>query len=151
MDRFLTAMTFISKHEWGDKADGGYTDDSVDPGGETKFGVSKRANPDLDIKNLTKEQAFDRYRIKYWGGFNLESLPWPYSAAVFDSYIQHRESVVKKMLERSEGDLRALLEERRVFYLKLIAKDPKLNRFKKGWLNRINDLAKFCEVNKSLA
>ena len=29
--------------------EGGYVNDPKDPGGETKFGLSHRANPDLDI------------------------------------------------------------------------------------------------------
>jgi lysozyme family protein len=37
--------------------EGGYVNDPQDAGGETKYGVSKRAHPDLDIKNLTKHEA----------------------------------------------------------------------------------------------
>lgn len=43
-----------------------YTNDPADHGGETKFGVSKRAHPNVDIKNLTKEQAIQIYRKDYW-------------------------------------------------------------------------------------
>ena len=35
--------------------EGGYVNDPDDPGGETKFGIAKKFNPDVDIKNLTKE------------------------------------------------------------------------------------------------
>ena len=35
----------------------GIGNDSHDPGGETKYGISKRAYPDLDIANLTEEDA----------------------------------------------------------------------------------------------
>ena len=37
--------------------EGGYVNDPTDMGGETNFGITKRWYPDLDIKNLTKEQA----------------------------------------------------------------------------------------------
>ena len=33
--------------------EGGYINDPNDPGGETKYGISKRSYPALDIKNLT--------------------------------------------------------------------------------------------------
>ena len=33
--------------------EGGYVNNSRDPGGETNFGISKRAYPNVDIKNLT--------------------------------------------------------------------------------------------------
>jgi hypothetical protein len=36
-----------------------------DTGGETKYGISKKAFPHLDIKNLTIEQAIDIYRKQY--------------------------------------------------------------------------------------
>lgn len=37
-----------------------------DPGGLTKWGISKRANPDLDIANLTREDAMRVYTERYW-------------------------------------------------------------------------------------
>ena len=30
--------------------EGGYVNDPKDPGGETKYGISKRAHPDVDTK-----------------------------------------------------------------------------------------------------
>ena len=40
-------------------SEGGYSNRNPkdDPGGGTKWGISKRSYPDLDIKNLTVEQA----------------------------------------------------------------------------------------------
>lgn len=46
--------------------EGGYVDDPNDPGGETNWGISKRSYPELDIKNLTKDQARQIYETKYW-------------------------------------------------------------------------------------
>lgn len=37
-----------------------------DPGGTTKWGISKRANPDLDIPNLSRDDAIAVYRERYW-------------------------------------------------------------------------------------
>lgn len=37
--------------------EGGYVNDPSDAGGETKYGISKRAHPELDIKNLTRAEA----------------------------------------------------------------------------------------------
>ncbi len=43
------------------KREGGYSNDKNDPGGETKYGISKRSYPQLDIKNLTIQQAKEVY------------------------------------------------------------------------------------------
>lgn len=39
------------------KAEGGYVKNPNDPGGETKWGISKRSYPELDIPNLTRDDA----------------------------------------------------------------------------------------------
>jgi len=39
---------------------------SGDPGGTTKWGISQRANPDLDIASLTRSEAIEVYRERYW-------------------------------------------------------------------------------------
>jgi len=43
--------------------EGGYT---YDTGGETKFGISKRSYPNVDIENLTKEDAINIYKRDYY-------------------------------------------------------------------------------------
>ena len=45
--------------------EGGYSDDPADPGGETRWGISKRAYPNVNIKALTREQAADIYARDY--------------------------------------------------------------------------------------
>lgn len=46
--------------------EGGYVNDPNDSGGETKYGISKRAFPNEDIKNLTIERAKELYNLHYW-------------------------------------------------------------------------------------
>ena len=46
--------------------EGGWVNNPNDPGGETKYGVTKRDHPDLDIANLTLEQAKGIYFAEYW-------------------------------------------------------------------------------------
>src|SRR6266446_5348720 len=103
MTSFQTAMKFVSKWEWMDRADGAYTNDPKDPGGETKFGIAKKTHPDLEIANLSLDQALKTYYSEYWLKFQLDSLAYPFSVAVFDSYVQHRPSVVQSWL-KTQGD-----------------------------------------------
>lgn len=60
MAEFDIAIKITLRHE------GGYVNNSEDNGGETNFGISKLSYPNLDIKNLTIEQAKQIYRVNYW-------------------------------------------------------------------------------------
>jgi hypothetical protein len=40
--------------------EGGYVFNPADPGGETKYGITKRSYPSLNIKDLTLEMAKSR-------------------------------------------------------------------------------------------
>ncbi|WP_371254051.1 glycosyl hydrolase 108 family protein [Orientia tsutsugamushi] len=59
-ERFEHAVSFVLAHE------GCYSNDVDDDGGETKFGISKRIYPDLDINALTVEQAKAIYKRNFW-------------------------------------------------------------------------------------
>lgn len=46
-----------------------------DPGGATKWGVSQRAHPDIDLPNLDRDGAMQLYRTHYWMPLQLWGLP----------------------------------------------------------------------------
>jgi lysozyme family protein len=46
--------------------EGGYCNVLSDPGGETNWGISKRSYPDVDIANLTRDQAKAIYLRDFW-------------------------------------------------------------------------------------
>lgn len=46
--------------------EGGYVNDPADPGGETKYGISKRSYPQVDIKNLSLQDAKNIYYRDFW-------------------------------------------------------------------------------------
>ena len=60
MSKFDRLIPVILKNE------GGYVNDPNDLGGETNYGISKRRYPDLDIVNLTRDEAIEIYRRDYW-------------------------------------------------------------------------------------
>ena len=49
----------------------GYVNNKYDRGGETKYGISKKTYPDLDIPNLTLEAAKTIYFYDFWNEENL--------------------------------------------------------------------------------
>lgn len=66
---FAFAIERVLGHE------GGYVNNPDDPGGETNWGISKRSYPELDIKNLTRDQAIAIYNIDFWMKARCSSLP----------------------------------------------------------------------------
>jgi len=62
MADFNKAIGKTLAHEGGAK----FTDDPSDRGGATKYGISQRAYPNVDIRNLTEQQARDIYKRDYW-------------------------------------------------------------------------------------
>jgi lysozyme family protein len=64
--------------------EGGYCDVPGDPGGETKWGISKRSYPDLDIKALTREDAKKIYRRDFWDAGKMDAFDPAIAFQVFD-------------------------------------------------------------------
>jgi len=54
--------------------EGGYVNNPSDPGGETNFGISKKSYPDLNIKNLTKENAKKIYLKDFWEFYRVYEI-----------------------------------------------------------------------------
>jgi lysozyme family protein len=100
---FERAIPIILKLEGGDQPDGGYVNNPHDPGGETKFGIAKKYNPNVDIQNLTRAQATEIYRTKYWTPTQCDSLPWPLSLVHFDCAVNQGPGRAALILQRSVG------------------------------------------------
>jgi lysozyme family protein len=54
--------------------EGDYVWDHDDLGGETKYGISKRSYPDLDIKKLTLDDACAIYKRDFWDVMRLSEV-----------------------------------------------------------------------------
>lgn len=81
---FNQAFKITLRHEVGNALDGAYHKDPNDSGGETKYGISKKAYPKVDIKNLTEAQAKDIYEQDYWHGMKLDSIYQGVRLLLFD-------------------------------------------------------------------
>lgn len=54
--------------------EGGYVNHPEDPGGETKYGISKRVYPHLDITSLTREEAGMILKRDYYDALRLSEV-----------------------------------------------------------------------------
>ena len=95
MNPFERAVEFVLDHE------GGLSEDPKDPGGLTKFGISQRAYPNLDIRNLTREAAIELYRSDYWNRCKCGELPSPFAVILFDSAVNQGPGAAIRMLQKS--------------------------------------------------
>lgn len=150
----------------------GYVNDPVDRGGETKFGVAQRANPDIDITGLDWEAAKRIYFRRYWLVANCDdiALMSPRLAVLhFDGAVNHGVGRANRFLQRatraaedgdvgpatlralrmaidSKGDIalcHSICDFREAFYEAIIARDPSQARFRNGWLRRINEMRQY--------
>ena len=126
------------------KYEGGYVADDAGKG-PSNFGINKSANPDVDIKNLTKDKARELYKKRYWdaiGGDALAAKDPALATVAFDTAVNMGVNKAKQLVEQSKGDPTAILSMRQQHYDKLIENDPKkFTPFKAGWQSRLADLA----------
>jgi lysozyme family protein len=83
--------------------EGGYVNNRADPGGETKFGISKRAYPQENIAALTLDRARDIYRRDFWGPCGADALPEDVKFAVFDLAVNSGVTAAIRILQRACG------------------------------------------------
>ena len=79
----------------------GYSNDPNDPGGETKYGISKRSYPNLIIKDLTEENAKDIYLHDFWNRINADKLPSSIAFQVFDFAVNSGIETAIRYLQKS--------------------------------------------------
>ncbi len=98
-DLFEQAANYALENEGGD------SDDKDDRGGKTRFGISQRAFPDLDISSLTLQDAKDIYRKEFWERPGFDQLPYDTLAVkVFDAGINMGTKAAGKLLQRALND-----------------------------------------------
>lgn len=115
--------------------EGGYT---VDSGGETKYGISKRAYPELDIRNLTLMQAKEIYHKDYWNRINGDFLSSPLAIVAFDTAVNMGVGVALRLLSKTRDWVE--------FIFLRIESYATLKNFKeygRGWIRRCVDLYRF--------
>ena len=79
------------------------SNDPEDPGGLSKFGISHRAYPDLDIVNLTIDGAKAIYLRDYWNKCGCDALPSPLNFQVFDTAVNSGIIEAAKILQLALG------------------------------------------------
>lgn len=142
--------------------EGGYVNDPHDPGGETKYGISKRSFPDEDIPNLTKERARELLIQHYIVEPGFDTLPaGPLRDQLVDYAYHSGPAAAIRALQRQlrvpiDGILgprtlaklltwdlpllnNLLVKQRVLFLADLVHRTPVKVKFLNGWLKRALD------------
>jgi lysozyme family protein len=85
--------------------EGGYVNHPRDPGGETKFGISRRAYPMEDIRGMTLERAKAIYLRDYWGPAGCDAVPDEVRFDLFDMAVNAGVRAAVRALQRAVGEL----------------------------------------------
>lgn len=153
-----------------DQSQRGYVDNPLDHGGPTNMGVTQQAlqaftgksvTPE-DIRRLTRDEALQFYRGKYWVPLRCGDLPSGVDYLVCDAGVLHGVSATISMLEEAVGRhasgafvvnnelvsavknepsnevIQGLTTLRLARFDAIVAKRPDQRVFLKGWKNRAN-------------
>lgn len=151
--KFEDALEIIFQHE------GGYVRHPNDPGGETNFGISKRSYPQLNIRDLTKEEAAEIYRRDFWDKCQCDLLPPALRLSLFDAAINQGPARAVGFLQASVGatvdgvlgpetfakvsqfNADRVLQKFAFHRLQAYWKNPNFKHFGFGWVKRLLDVS----------
>ena len=137
-----------------------FTDVPNDKGGATKYGISQAAYPNLDIRNLTEQQARDIYKRDYWDRVRGDDITSQLIAEnMFDTAVnmgvRTTSRLVQNMLDidpadgiigsaslgvinqQTENEFMANFTLVKIgYYASICNKDRTQSKFLLGWVNR---------------
>jgi hypothetical protein len=109
--------------------------------GPSKFGINKRANPDVDVENLDEGTARRLYKERYWDKIGASELPENIRPLAYDTSVLMGPGRAKEFLQASGGDPEKFMGMRRSFLNNLVEQNPaKYGKYAKSWENRNNEL-----------
>jgi lysozyme family protein len=109
--------------------------------GPTRYGINQGANPDVDVRNLTKGQAEQLYQERYWNPLGADNMDPNLARVAFNTAVQSGVGTAKNLLKQSDNDPNKLLDAHQEYLNNLITKNPeKFGQFQTGYNNRINAL-----------
>jgi len=158
---FIYSFDFMIEHE------GGTNFHIYDRGGLTKFGICQKQYPNLDIANLTLDEACRIYAHDYWNKNQCYRFERPVGMAMFDSGVNCGQMSGAIWLQKALNAMGAglvvdgLIGQKTVYastgrnsyaiaaklmahrlkrYYRLTGNHPEQITFIRGWINRVANL-----------
>ena len=117
-------------------SEGGYSASDGNTGKPVNFGINQGANPDVDVKNLTKEGAAKIYKERYWDAIKGDTLPAALQGTAMDAAVNQGPANAKKWIEASGGDPVKFNQLRRDHY-EMLLQDPVNRKYRNAWMGRL--------------
>lgn len=151
---FLECVKIVLDHEGGDTI----VADPRDPGGLTRWGISEKSYPNIQISTLTKDEAIYIYEKDYWNKIWAQHIPKELRLMMFDCAVNQGVPQAIMMLQRAldvkvdgvmgDNTLRAvrLKDVKKIIdsvarqRLYNYSKNRKWDAFGKGWASRLLDI-----------
>jgi lysozyme family protein len=140
--------------------EGGYADNPNDSGGATKYGIEQRDMPDVNIADITPEQATEYYIEHYWKPFYSQIASQDVADKLFDMGVLFGVGEAVKLLQTvlnltsdgifgmvsvaatNQSDPASLLRAYQTAFVShaigIANAQPKDRVFLSGWIRRIN-------------
>jgi lysozyme family protein len=83
--------------------EGSYVNDPRDPGGETRYGISRRSYPGEVIRTMTLERAKEIYLRDFWGPAGCDAVPDGVKFDLFDMAVNSGVTQAVRTLQRAVG------------------------------------------------
>lgn len=171
MSRFDDCLKFVLQQEGGYVKDsddpGGATNKGITQATYDSY-RTRRGFGRQPVVGISGDEIADIYRTQYWKPIRGDSLPRRIDLVVFDAAVNVGIVQASKFLQRALGVeddgivgprtvdaaiydemcgmtshvVADMLDQRRDFYNNLVVKKPTLLKYRKGWLNRVDALAK---------
>ncbi len=110
-------------------------------GTPSNFGINQKANPDVDVANLTPQGATDIYRKRYWDAIGADKMDPRLAHVAFDTAVIAGPGKANELLKASGGDPEKFLALREQFQKSLLQRDPeKFGKYGKAWGDRVATL-----------
>lgn len=108
----------------------------------TKYGISAASYPEIDIENLTLEQARILRKRRYWDVIGAETMPWNRALCAYDCAINQGDGAEELLAKHSGADPVEFMTQRALRY----AQNPDLKEFGHSWMHRLFEIFKLSQV-----
>lgn len=76
---------------------------TTDDGGVTRWGISQRQYPSVDVRSLTRQDAIAIYQRDYWNLCDCDQLPASVAFVLFDAAVNQGQPHAVRMLQAALG------------------------------------------------